>query len=147
MKKIIHPIAGTIAMICIGSFWLSTVVSELLLSQEAVVLVKHSILQAMWVLIPAMAATGGTGFALSGTRKGNLLASKKRRMQIIAANGLLILLPSAFYLYGKAAAGEMDTTFYALQIVELVAGAANFSLLAMNFRDGLKLSGRLRRNG
>ncbi len=145
MKKIIHPVAGTIAMLCIGSFWLSTVVSELLLSQEAVVLVKHSILQAMWVMIPAMAATGGTGFALSGARKGNLLASKKRRMQVIAANGLLILLPCAFYLYGKAAAGEMDAKFHALQIVELVAGAANFSLLAMNFRDGLKLSGHLRR--
>lgn len=41
----------------------------------------------------AKAGTGGSGFALSGERKGNLLAAKKRRMQIIAANGLLILLP------------------------------------------------------
>lgn len=147
MKKIIHPIAGTIAMLCIGSFWLSTLVAELFLSQEAVVLVKHTILQAMWVMIPAMAATGGTGFALTGARKGSLLASKKRRMQIIAANGLLILLPCAFYLSGKAAAGDMDATFYALQIVELVAGATNFSLMVINFRDGLKLSGRLRRKG
>lgn len=132
-------------MLCIGSFWLSTLVSELFLSQEAIVLVKHSILQAMWIMIPAMAATGGSGFALSKERKGNLLGSKKKRMQFIAANGLLVLLPCAFYLHGKAAAGEMDTVFYALQIVELVAGATNFSLMAMNFRDGLKLSGRLRR--
>ncbi len=145
MKKIVHPVAGTIAMLCIGSFWLSTLVSELFLSQEAVLLVKHSILQAMWIMIPAMAATGGSGFALSGERKGNLLGSKKKRMQFIAANGLLVLLPCAFYLHGKAAAGEMDTAFYVLQVVELVAGAANFSLMAMNFRDGLKLSGRLRR--
>ena len=48
-------------------------------------------------------------------------------------------------LHGKAAAGEMDAAFYGLQAAELVAGAANFSLMAMNFRDGLKLSGRLRR--
>jgi len=147
MKKIMHPIAGTIAMLCIGSFWLSTLVSELFFSQDVIVLVKHTILQAMWLMIPAMAVTGGSGFALSGERKGNLLASKKKRMQIIAANGLLILLPCAFYLYGKAAAGEMDATFYALQVVELVAGATNFSLMALNFRDGLKLSGRLRRKG
>ena len=147
MKKIIHPIAGTIAILCIGSFWFSTLISELFLSQDADVLVKHTILQAMWIMIPAMAATGGSGFALSGARKGNLLASKKKRMQFIAANGILILLPCAFYLYSKAAAGEMDTTFYALQVVELVAGAANFSLMALNFRDGLKLSGRLRRKG
>lgn len=65
-------------------------------------------------------------------------------MKIIAANGLLVLLPCAFYLYGKAASGEMDTSFYALQALELVAGAINFSLMALNFRDGLKLSGRLR---
>ncbi|MGB4914062.1 MAG: hypothetical protein WBO95_18420 [Candidatus Dechloromonas phosphoritropha] len=147
MKKTIHPIAGTIAMVCIASFWLSTLISELFLSQEAVVLVKHSILQAMWIMIPAMAAVGGSGFALSRVRKGNLLAVKKKRMQLIAANGILILLPCAFYLYYKAAAGEIDATFYALQVVELVAGATNFSLMTLNFRDGLKLSGRLRRKG
>jgi len=106
MKKLVHPIAGTVAMLCIGSFWLSTLVSELFLSLDAIVLVKHTILQAMWVMIPAMAATGGSGFALSGERKGKLLGSKKKRMQFIAAN---------------------------------------FSLMALNFRDGLKLSGRLRR--
>ena len=145
MKKTVHPIAGTIAMLCIGSFWLATLVSELFLTQEAIVLVKHSILQAMWVMIPAMVATGGSGFALLGERKGNLLSGKKMRMKIIAANGLLVLLPCAFYLYGKAAAGEMDTSFYALQALELLAGAINFSLMALNFRDGLKLSGRLRR--
>lgn len=83
-------------MVCIASFWLSTLISELFLSQEAVVLVKHSILQAMWIMIPAMAAVGGSGFALSRVRKGNLLAVKKKRMQLIAANGILILLPCAF---------------------------------------------------
>ncbi len=88
MKKVIHPIAGTIAMLCIGSFWLSTLISELFLSQESILLVKHAILQAMWVMIPAMAITGGSGFALSSERKGNLLAGKKRRMQFIAANGI-----------------------------------------------------------
>ena len=147
MKKIVHPIAATVAMLCIGSFWLSSLVSELFLSREAIVLVKHTILQAMWVMIPAMAATGGSGFALSGLRKGNLLAGKGKRMQVIAANGILILLPCAFYLYGKAAAGEIGAIFYTLQMVELVAGAANFSLMALNFRDGLKLTGRLRRKG
>jgi hypothetical protein len=147
MKKFIHPIAGTIAMLCIGSFWLSTLISELFLPLQTIVLVKHTILQAMWIMIPAMVATGGSGFALSGDRKGALLAGKKRRMQFIAANGLLVLLPCAFFLHGKAAAGEMDATFYALQAVELLAGAINFSLMALNFRDGLKLSGRLRRKG
>jgi len=64
-------------------------------------------------------------------------------MKIVAANGLLILLPSAFVLASWANAGRFDAMFYALQGVELLAGAVNFSLLALNMRDGLKLSGRL----
>ena len=65
-------------------------------------------------------------------------------MPFIAFNGLLILLPSAFYLHAKAQAGVFDTSFYAVQVVELVAGAINFWLLSKNMRDGLKLAGRLR---
>lgn len=68
-------------------------------------------------------------------------------MQFVAGNGIMILLPYAFFLYGKAASGETDATFYALQVVELLAGATNFSLMALNVRDGRKLSGCLRRKG
>ena len=35
-----------------------------------------------------------------------------------------------------------DATFYAVQVVELVAGALNLALLGMNLRDGLRLTGR-----
>jgi len=45
-----------------------------------------------------------------------------------------------------AAAGEFNTAFYAVQALELVAGAANLTLMGMNIRDGLTLSGRLRPN-
>ena len=34
-----------------------------------------------------------------------------------------------------------------LQALELAAGAANLSLMGLNIRDGLKLSGRLRPRG
>ena len=64
-------------------------------------------------------------------------------MRIVAANGLLVLLPSAFVLASWASTGRFDGIFYALQGVELLAGAVNFSLLVMNMRDGLKHSGRL----
>lgn len=37
-----------------------------------------------------------------------------------------------------------DTIFYTVQVVELVAGMAQLSLLGLNFRDGLKMTGRLR---
>lgn len=67
-------------------------------------------------------------------------------MPIIAANGILILIPSALFLASKATSGEFDTSFYAVQLIELVAGAVNLTLLSLNMRDGLQLTrGRRRR--
>lgn len=65
-------------------------------------------------------------------------------MKIVAANGLLVLLPSAFVLASWANAGRFDGAFYALQGLELLAGAANITLLGLNMRDGLRLAGHLR---
>ena len=142
MKSKLHGIFGTIALLCIATFWTSTVVSEVFLSQASVVAVKNAILTGMWILIPAMAATGGSGFSLAGSRRGRLVDVKGRRMKIVAANGLLVLLPSAWALATWANAGQFDAAFYALQGVELLAGAVNGSLLALNMRDGLRLAGR-----
>jgi hypothetical protein len=68
-----------------------------------------------------------------------------KRMRIIAANGILILISSALFLASKAKAGEFDAVFYAVQALELVAGATNLALLGLNMRDGLKFTGRLHR--
>jgi hypothetical protein len=66
-------------------------------------------------------------------------------MPLIAANGVLVLIPSALFLAFKARAGEFDTSFYAVQALELAAGAANIALLGLNMRDGLKMKSWLRR--
>lgn len=143
MKSTLHGFFGAVALLCIATFWASTVVSELFLDQASVVAVKNAILTGMWVLIPAMAATGGSGFSLARTRRGRLVDVKGRRMKAVAANGLLVLLPSAWMLASWANAGRFDGAFYALQGVELVAGAINITLLMLNMRDGLRLAGRL----
>lgn len=143
MKSRLHALAGAIALVCIAAFWTSTAVSELFLSQHSVVAVKNGILTAMWLMIPAMAATGASGFALGRGRSGRLVEAKKRRMKFIAANGLLVLLPCAFVLASMASQGRFDARFYGVQALELVAGAVNFALLALNMRDGLRLGGRL----
>lgn len=143
MKSKLHAIFGSAALLCITTFWLSTVVSELFMDRASVAAVKSAVLSGMWLLIPSMAATGSSGFSLAKGRGGRLISVKSQRMKIVAANGLLVLLPSAFVLASWANAGRFDGVFYALQGVELVAGAVNFSLLMLNMRDGLKLSGRL----
>ena len=65
-------------------------------------------------------------------------------MPFIAANGLLVLVPCAIVLNRWAAAGSFDTTFYVVQVVELIAGATNLTLMSRDVRDGLRMAGRLR---
>lgn len=145
MLKVIHPVAGTLALLTIATFWLSTVLAELFASQAAVTAVKTAIPWGFLVLVPALAATGGSGFVLAKGRRGGVLGAKIKRMPLIAANGLVVLIPAALFLAFKARAAEFDTVFYAVQALELVAGAANITLLGLNLRDGLRMKGRLRR--
>jgi len=145
VTKFIHPIAGTIAILTIAVFWLSTVLSELIASPATVIAVKTAIPWGFLLLIPALAAAGGSGFVLAKGRRAGLVGAKARRMPIIAANGILILIPSALFLAARARAGEFDAAFYGVQVLELMAGATNITLLGLNMRDGLKLKGRFRR--
>ena len=66
MKKTVHPLAGGVAILMIATFWLSTAISELSGSKPFVVFVKTLIPWGFIILIPALAAVGGTGFTLSG---------------------------------------------------------------------------------
>ena len=142
MTRIIHPVAGTLALALIGLFWLSTALTEAFGSLGAITAVKTAIPWGFILLIPALAATGLSGFRLAGRSHAPLVAAKRRRMPLIAANGLLILIPCAFYLAAKAGAGEFDTRFLAVQAAELTAGALNIALLSLNLRDGLRLARR-----
>lgn len=65
-------------------------------------------------------------------------------MPLIALNGILVLVPAAFFLAYKVQLGEFDTVFFLFQGLELFAGAANLTLLGLKMRDGLKMKGCLR---
>lgn len=145
MIKIVHPLAGIVALVTIAIFWLSTALSELFASEAIVTTVKTAIPWGFLLLVPALAAAGGSGLALSRGRRGGLIGAKINRMPFIAGNGLLILIPSALFLASKAKSAEFDAVFYAVQALELGAGAANITLLGFNMRDGLRMKGRLRR--
>ena len=145
MTKIIHPMAGILALLTIATFWLSTAVAELFGSQAAVIAVKTAIPWGFLLLIPALTAAGGSGFVLSKGWRVGLFGTKLKRMPIIAANGILVLIPSALFLASKARAAEFDTSFYAVQALELAAGAVNITLLGLNLRDGLTMKGWYRR--
>jgi len=146
MKTKIHILGPFTATLCIATFFTSTIVVELFGTHENIAMVKGLIaIPGLFVLIPAIAMTGGSGFSLGRNRKGRLLDAKKRRMPFIAANGLLILLPAAIFLDQWASSGAFDTRFYIVQELELVAGAVNLTLMGMNIRDGLKMVGKFPR--
>lgn len=144
MIRYIHPAAGALAICTIAIFWLSTALAELFGSPGLIVAVKTAIPWGFLLLIPALIATGGSGFALAKGRKAGLVRVKLKRMPWIAANGILVLIPSALFLASKARAGELDSSFYAVQALELAVGAVNLALLGLNMRDGLKMKGRFR---
>ncbi len=92
MTKIIHPVAGALVLLTIATFWLSTAASELFASHAVV---TTAIPWGFLLLIPALAAAGGSGFALAKGRRAGPIGAKIRRMPLIAANGILILIPCA----------------------------------------------------
>lgn len=141
MKRRAHGMVAFLAFLLIAAFWSSTVVAELFLGTAAVAAVEQGIVYAMVVLVPVMLATAGSGFALAGKSRHPLILRKRRRMPFIAANGVLVLLPSAIWLHLRAQAGLFDRAFYAVQAVELIAGAINLVMIGLNLRDGLKLGG------
>jgi hypothetical protein len=145
MLKLIHPIAGGVALLTIATFWLSTIASELSGSPALVMAVKTAIPWGLLLLIPALAAAGGSGVFLSRGSRVGLAGTKFKRMPFIAGNGILVLIPSALFLASKARAGEFDAYFYSVQALELLAGATNLTLLGLNMRDGMKMKGWLQR--
>ncbi|WP_298442034.1 hypothetical protein [uncultured Ferrimonas sp.] len=146
MKPSIHRLAALLATTCIATFFCATVLVELFGSIAAVQQVKALIVfPGLFILIPAIATAGATGAAMAKRRKGRLVEAKQKRMPFIAANGLLILIPCAYFLDQWASAGQFDSTFYALQALELLAGATNLTLMSMNLFAGRQLVKKGRR--
>jgi len=140
----LHFAAAIVATLTIATFLVSTVLVESFGTHAAIAHAKSLIVMpGLLVLVPALAATGASGFQLARGRTGQWVSRKQRRMPFIAANGLLVLLPCALVLDRWASAGQFGASFQAVQAVELLAGATNLVLAGLNMRDGLRLAGRL----
>jgi len=139
----VHAIAGVVAFATILLFLSSSLVAELSGSPETIALVKMAIAWGLLLLVPALVATGASGFAMAGASPKGLLARKLKRMRLIAANGILVLVPAVLFLAWKAGHGEFGAAFIAIQSVEFAAGSLNLALMGLNIRDGLRLTRRL----
>lgn len=142
LLRIVHIIAGFAAFLLVARFLGGTLLAELFGTETEIVGAKLWIAWRLPLLIVAMALAGASGVALAGRVPKGLAAAKLRRMRIIGANGLLVLVPSALFLAWQAAALRLDGLFYAVQGVEIVAGSLNLVLLGLNIRDGLRMKRR-----
>ena len=131
IKIRIHAIAGIIAFLTILSFWLSTLISETLGSHADIAAVKNAILWGMIVLIPCLIMTRATGVSLGKGLADPRISAKKKRMPLIAGNGLIVLVPSAVFLAHLADSGNFGTVFYGVQTLELLVGAVNLALMGL----------------
>ena len=138
----VHAASATIALLLIATFFLSSLISELMGDKVLIAQVKTGIFYAIWILVPAMAIAGATGNKLAPNAKSGAIGEKKKRMPFIAVNGILVLIPAAIFLRGEAVAGNFDTTFYLVQVIELIAGFINITLMSLNLKDGLSISRR-----
>ena len=146
MKRRLHAAIASFALLLIASFLVATVTAETVGGTQHVAMVKNLIVTpGLWLLIPCLMATGGSGFLLAKRGNHPYINAKKRRMPIIALNGLLILVPCALYLQQAAISGRYDGLFYAVQLLELIAGSINLSLMTLNWLDGWRLHARYRR--
>jgi len=136
----IHRASAALALLLIAGFWPSTAIAWLLPGTAATTVVKQGIAYALPAMVLAMAAAGGSGSRLAGPRRQPAALARKRwRMPLIAANGLLVLVPAALWLHWRAQQGLFGQAFYLVQGLELCAGLANAVLLALNVRDGRRL--------
>ncbi|MBW6419452.1 hypothetical protein [Celeribacter sp. PS-C1] len=138
----IHAAFGAAALLIIATFWTATVTTIVIGDKYLIAMAKLGIAWGLLALIPVLILTGVSGSRLRQTMRGALVGAKQKRMKIIAFNGIVFLVPSALILLPLAMQGQGGQLYWAIQTVELLAGATNLTLLGLNMREGLRLSRR-----
>lgn len=135
-----HAVSGGLAILIIGTFLVTSLIAELSGDTALITVVKQSIAYGLTILVPTMIAVGFSGTRLAGTSKAPIIQRKRRRMAMIAANGLLILVPCALTLAWFATTGAFGMIFYLVQGIEIVAGSVNITLLILSARLGMSMT-------
>ncbi len=140
----IHAVASLLALLTVFTFFTSTVIIEITSSVEQIAGLKERIFFALPLMLLTMPVVGLSGKKLAGRSKSPIVNRKMKRMKLVAINGmLLIILATLLYVLSRDL--QLGTTFYLLQGLELLLGGVNISLMILSVRDGMLLSGRLKR--
>jgi hypothetical protein len=136
----LHAISSALAILTISIFLTTTIIAELSGDPSFITTVKQGIAYGLVILVLTMATIGISGTRLAGSSTAPIIRRKRRRMALIAANGVFILVPCALILAWLATQGAFSIEFYLVQGIELIAGSANITLLVRNARLGKSMS-------
>lgn len=139
-----HFVATIIAGITIVTFFSLSLVAEIKGDIQFIKSVKTFILYALPVMVIAMPMLKVTGDKLAGKSTNPIILAKKKRMRLMIVNGV-VLITLAVFLYYRSHFHEIDPVFVIAQIAEFGFGLGNLTLIVLNARSGLQLSGKLKR--
>lgn len=139
----IHVLATAFAVLTISTFFILSFTAELSGDLNFIKTIKKGILYGLPLLIIAMPLLAITGNKLAGSSNHPKVIEKKFRMKLVMINGV-ILISLAVFLYYQSHYRMINNTFLMAQITEFVFGLANLTLIGLNVRAGLILSGKLR---
>lgn len=139
-----HFIATIIAGVTIVTFFSLSLVAEIKGDAQFIKWVKTFILYALPVMVIAMPMLKITGDKLAGKSTNPIILAKKKRMKLMIVNGIG-LITLAVFLYYRSHFQEIDRVFLVAQLAEFGFGLGNLTLIALNARSGLQLSGKLKR--
>lgn len=138
-----HLIATIVAALAIITFFSISLFAEIKGNEAFIKSVKAFILYALPVMILAMPILKITGDKLAGKSKSPLILAKVKRMKLILMNGM-ILISLAIFLYYRSHYQQIDGVFLIAQIAEFIFGLFNLSLIFINAKVGMQLSGKLK---
>jgi len=138
IAELIHPLAARVTLGLFVLIWGSAVAVGLFADRELLAFVKEVVVWALFILVPIAMITAITGLQLTKVRPGPIAERKRRRLRLITAISLVILLPATLGLDAMAQQGDVDTSvFLIVQGIELVAGLVALVLMGISLRDGL----------
>ncbi|SNZ01176.1 hypothetical protein [Flagellimonas pacifica] len=139
----LHIAATIIGTITISTFFILSLRAELVADKMQIKAVKTGILYALPILVIAMPSLAISGKKLAGKSKHPIILKKLKRMKLVMINGI-ILISLVIFLYYRAIYKSIDNIFLYAQIAELIFGLSNLTLIGINIKSGLQLSGKLK---
>jgi hypothetical protein len=136
--ELFHPLAARVTLGLFALIWGSAVAAGLFADTELMVFIKEGAVWALFLLVPAAMLTAATGLRLGYGRPGPITERKRRRLRLIVALSVVVVLPATLALDALVQQGQAGSLlFLVLQGVELVAGLLTLGLMVVSVRDGL----------